>query len=607
MSLKYDISFQDIFDCERYLERAAFPINLANMPILELVIDQDWGEDGNDEFVIRESKSFILRTWHSLLLAPIYEELIKNWLGLPATLVIGVCEAYRGDLVNLPLHCALYFLGKQGWLGLLSAITLHSMYNLYALGQFKVGLTVGHHISEMVNNTQKKRSRKKKFSKKKEQQKAVPSIKSIVKSTLMNLGATGGAYLGAQVGQTNLGKELGGKAGRYISKVIGTGDYTVGTNSLITGKGPATFGSDGRKTIICNREYLGDVFGSTAFDISGYNLNPGDTKTFPWLSGIANNYDECIIHGLMFEFVSSSADALNSTNTALGKVIMGTKYNSTRPAFLNKIEMENYEYTSSSRPSEDFYHPIECDPHERPMNVQYVRHAGQESDEDPRFYDLGTTYIATVGMQAASNIGELWVTYEIELLKPVYIPGGFSTPLWTHIPITAYTNTEVLGPIQVTGTGNLQMTPSATGSGYDTLAFPSHLAEGTFMCCFTWNGVSTASLTVGITATNCTKLSVFENDIYNVMYNPGTSDDFLMMVAVRITAAGASIQLTSPTLPATGTFGDVFIMQCGETLAGPITSKTAHGEAAPLLEEVDDGYIRDFQERSRYKSLQTQR
>ena len=57
------------------------------------------------------------------------------------------------------------------------------------------------------------------------------------------------------------------------------------------------------------------------FKIDSYLINAANPKTFPWLSQIAANYEQYDIEGMVF-----SADALNSTKTALGTVMMATQY-----------------------------------------------------------------------------------------------------------------------------------------------------------------------------------------------------------------------------------------------------------------------------------------
>lgn len=84
--------------------------------------------------------------------------------------------------------------------------------------------------------------------------------------------------------------------------------------------------------------------------------------------------------------------------------------------------MEQYEFSCSGRPSADLLHPIECQPKETPLKQLYVRIGELPSGEVPQFYDFGAFYFATVGMQAAATIGELWVTYDVEFFKPRLTP-----------------------------------------------------------------------------------------------------------------------------------------------------------------------------------------
>jgi len=134
---------------------------------------------------------------------------------------------------------------------------------------------------------------------------------------------------------------------------------------------------------------------------------------------VAENYEQYRVHGMVFQFKSNSADALNSVNTALGTVVMATQYNMLNPVFTNKQQMENYEFGCSCRPSSDLIHPIECDPKQTTCNGLFSIRLGGVGGGDPRLYDLGRFSIATVGMQAPNvNLGELWVTYQVELLKP---------------------------------------------------------------------------------------------------------------------------------------------------------------------------------------------
>jgi hypothetical protein len=236
-----------------------------------------------------------------------------------------------------------------------------------------------------------------------------------------------------------IARRFGGWLGNVIKTATGFGEYEVRSNSLYEGA-QVPFVAN-RPTIngttISHREYIMDVVTSDTpgeFKSYTFDINPGLGSTFEWLSQVAVNYEEYVIEGILFVFRSMSADALNSTNTALGSVIMATQYNTYQSPFGNKAEMENHAYAMSCKPSEDMVHPIECDPHQSSITTFFVRGGSPPEGADRRLYDLGRVEIGTVGFQGAGvNIGELHVTYQVSLMKPrLYVAIQQSLPFY-HI------------------------------------------------------------------------------------------------------------------------------------------------------------------------------
>ena len=182
---------------------------------------------------------------------------------------------------------------------------------------------------------------------------------------------------------------------------------------------------NGGGIIVRHREYIGDITSTTAFFNRNLPINPGLVGTFPWLAQIANAFEQYRFRGLIFEFKSLAADALisASTNIGQGTVIMATQYNSLSAGFSNKIEMENYEYANSCKPSCSFMHPVECALYQTPSTPLYVRNGVIPANADERLYDMGNFNIATQGLPSdTGSIGELWATFEIEFFKPKYNP-----------------------------------------------------------------------------------------------------------------------------------------------------------------------------------------
>jgi len=175
--------------------------------------------------------------------------------------------------------------------------------------------------------------------------------------------------------------------------------------------------------IVSHREYIGDINSNVAFTPQTFALNPGLGQLFPWLSSLAQNFEEYEFRGVVLEYKSMSSD-LNtaSTTSNLGTVVMCTQYNPLDTVFPDKRTMENYQFACSGKPSEHIIHPIEC---KRGQNVDthlYIRTGNAlGNDADLRLYDLGNFTIATQGMPSAfsgSSIGELWISYEVEFFKP---------------------------------------------------------------------------------------------------------------------------------------------------------------------------------------------
>jgi hypothetical protein len=207
-----------------------------------------------------------------------------------------------------------------------------------------------------------------------------------------------------------MGRQTGGR-------IFGRGDYTVNKNSIMSDSAIPTFSGGKNYVDLVHRECIvGSVQSSTAFTVQhAINLNPG--LLAPWIARYSTLFEEYEAMGVVFQFRSTSADALNSTNTALGTVVMMTDYDAYDAPPTSKIRMEASEFATSTKPSLDVLHPVECKPKLNPLARQYVR-SGPVSTGDLRMYDQGTFYLATEGMQAAATIGELWVTYHYRFFKP---------------------------------------------------------------------------------------------------------------------------------------------------------------------------------------------
>lgn len=263
-----------------------------------------------------------------------------------------------------------------------------------------------------------------------------------------SLGSSFGSYLGPQ--GTAAGylagsalDSLGGLSGaaKKMRSLIGMGDYSLRSNSLVQGggrsSGPLQIVSQGnRATRIRYREYIGDVFSNpdepNAFHVVSYPINPGLISTFKWLPPIATQYEQWTPNGIVFEFRSTSSEYVSQQ--ALGSVIMATEYDSYDRPYSSKVEMLNSAYANEAKPSDHIIHGIECDPRDNPNSIFYVRSGPLQGREDIRDYDLGIFYVATQGIpHVNANLGSLYVHYDITFRKE-QLYGGLllNNQLWAN-------------------------------------------------------------------------------------------------------------------------------------------------------------------------------
>jgi len=259
------------------------------------------------------------------------------------------------------------------------------------------------------------------------------------RSALRNVGKWGSRIGGAAIGATRgyltggpqagvTGAQSGWNDGANFSKLVGWGDYnTPSVANQIVSRGPSNAQSPvmvndlGGDVTMSHREFIGNIVvtgsagGVSPFEIRTFELNPGIVKTFPFLSQIASNFEMYTFFGLAFQFVPQYGESSSVSNN-LGKVIMATNYDPSAPVFDNSVQMQNYDYANSCKPSLGQVHGVETDTSKRATDQLYVRNG--TSPKDLIFTDLGKFQVATEGIplggtSTSAIVGELWVSYQV--------------------------------------------------------------------------------------------------------------------------------------------------------------------------------------------------
>lgn len=195
-----------------------------------------------------------------------------------------------------------------------------------------------------------------------------------------------------------------------------------------------TTGASGSVTIR-HKEYIGDIGPTLAFGVTNFDLNPGMDIAFPWLSQIAPAFQEYKWNDLIFTYQTQSSDLVTGNNPSLGTVMMATDYNAVGDPFLDKRTMENFEGTTSSKPSLSFVHVVNTKRKQTAHPTLYTRSGPPPPNADKRLYDIGTFALATQGMQATdptTTIGALWVSYSVTFMKPKFdVDQGIETDIFS--------------------------------------------------------------------------------------------------------------------------------------------------------------------------------
>lgn len=260
-------------------------------------------------------------------------------------------------------------------------------------------------------------------------------LKKIPKGAFSKGGNALGGMLGGSIGAA-FGKRLGGG----LSAITGYGDYQVSSNTLSTVSTSVDmvpqFARTDHSVRVCHREFIGDLkvpLSPDDFNNSFVELiNPANAKLFPWLSRMATLYTQYKIHGMVVTYKTMSSN-YSASGGPLGTVIIATNYNVNDQAFSTKVQMENSEFAVSCNPSTSLIHAIECDPKVSGLQTLYVLDPETQQTgaiSDPRFYHYGKMQIATSGLPGTYNttMGELWISYDIELMKPVIGANDAPTP-----------------------------------------------------------------------------------------------------------------------------------------------------------------------------------
>lgn len=284
------------------------------------------------------------------------------------------------------------------------------------------------------------------------------NIQSSKRSRSSGIGATIGGFLGnaAEAGirtifgmgeyTETLGNELGVPAETISS------NEAPDVNSLVRPVSSSVVRHMHTNTEGCiritRREFVQPILiqdDATIFELA---VEPSKTGTFPWLSGIAESWQQYQILGLAYEYVPTSGAAVANNSGALGQVVMAFRYDVTEApnAYPNDslrgmLNQSGAVSTSPAAPSTCF---MECDPQLTNQFTRFIRRpASAVNNYSEQNFDAAKLMVLTQGAQNSTNkqAGQLWCTYDIMLFHPTTIDPSptsmkvLSDPIFTKFQV----------------------------------------------------------------------------------------------------------------------------------------------------------------------------
>lgn len=170
-------------------------------------------------------------------------------------------------------------------------------------------------------------------------------------------------------------------------------------------------------------ELIGDVRGSTAFSTTRYPINPGLERSFPWLSGEADKWEQYKFHSLRYRYVPRCA------TTTVGSILMSPDYNvRDNPPTTELQAADTYGAVESSA-----WVGTTCALDVAAMFPFGPRKMIRQSfvAGELNLYDAANFYMSTTGMTGADLVGKLWVDYDVEFFIPQNSPDDRLAPSYS--------------------------------------------------------------------------------------------------------------------------------------------------------------------------------
>jgi len=233
-----------------------------------------------------------------------------------------------------------------------------------------------------------------------------------------------------------------------------------------------------------------------SYNIPGWDLNPGCSLLFPWLSGLATHFERFRFRNLKFTFVSSAA----TSNP--GRYYAAVDYDYDDAPANSKVQLMGNRTANEA----SVWQPMElvCNPASlhRDMPTKFVSVASRNNYVEPRTAYCGYLMVA-IDTTQSDRIWDMWVTYDVDLITPVtdelFVQDGitgFSPPavaavtsaIGTGFSANPYIRPISVGPVRVVTPGSAGVPRITYVTGGETVEAANAIDLGAFLNSASTNG-----------------------------------------------------------------------------------------------------------------------
>lgn len=259
----------------------------------------------------------------------------------------------------------------------------------------------------------------------------------------------------------NTAKSGNGKGGKNVS--------APAAQSSTSKRGVPSMTSTNGGLRVKHSELVGVVSGAINYSILTYEVNPAIDVTFPWLSGVAENFESYRLYGLSMRYVPRCPTTTNGT------IMISCDYNSADPTAVLGPSTEQALMATPGAVETPAWASISfrLDPKRFNLDKYFTRSSGAVSNE---LYDPAFLYLGVVAFASNDVVGRLFIDYDIELLTPqMPVAEDFGPTATTMFTLANAQNvtvpnsatllwTPIYNPVGVSynpGTGAFQLRPGA--------------------------------------------------------------------------------------------------------------------------------------------------